>query len=53
LVVVEPRRDFSVQGIVLNDLHALVLRVLPSDVRFVLGFLRIVRSPYLIAVKFL
>ena len=52
LVVEEPRRNLFPQGSAVHDLHALILRVFPADVRLMMRFLRVVASPRAVAMQF-
>ena len=45
LVVVEPSSNLISELVVFYNLHALIFCILSSDVRFMLGLGRIIRSP--------
>ena len=53
LIVEESPVNFSLEGIVMHDLHALILGVLSSYVRLVVCFFRIIPSPHPVALEFL
>lgn len=53
LVVIEARHDFFTKSVIMHYLHALVFRILSSDICFVMSFGGVVSSSGTIAAKFI